>query len=1030
MAIAAIAFGVGWNPPTTRVHTFSSASDYKVAKDSGCTNSGSGCHGAETEYRDFNAYHPNTDCGVCHSWEGVACIPCHSPNKNHECALCHDGSMKEASDVVRLTDNYPSGHYRETTHTAMGSKYEAPVRVVPEGEASATCADCHSRDLRKAHTSVAVVDGSTYGPDLGCGECHNDVRSFGQAEVVADWKSRTCEACHKVGSSAPMHPATEAGPAPSEDSPGCTQSGTGCHEEGDLHQIHVDTPKDCSGSAEKGEPECHKLGTEALKPTAKTCGGSSDSCHQAGSSGTYRHDDVSKVHSPDDDTAASALYNGVACGRCHFMSDDGKSLVTEHALATSARTLVEDDDCRNCHNAEASADALEDEWAARNSTGACQACHGRAGLSAVHGSDVSEQHTVGGSEGCASSGPGCHPTSNLASIGTPTTTSGLHSTCLRCHDRTRAGSNRSYDPTRQTCGEGRSCHKKFDPRTSEHEDNDGTDDDHVAGSGQRTSRYLDLMTGVSTKCGACHRMTLGTEHERSNVEADWKNACKGCHNTGPSPSVVKNGWPERDGSDACAACHGKSGVDGMHENIEAEHTATELGPDGLPAPGSCVTSGCHSSLDLRKLHIRVGCTTTGCHSADGDISGRNLKSCGGANELGGCHAGFSATNHFTGHAADALGEVKGIDYVVGANAGCFGCHAPDLAVEHGREFAAGAMEGSAANACRVCHYDPLDPGSGPYSAGPNVRAAIENHDMRCTACHASGTADDTAEWVASPHKKTSTADPLPDGFVWSDPFEEWKSALEAPTGGGHNSLSADLVGAETDKRFPLTAFTIEGHEYTWALPPNSGDTRWLKADAFPGQSVEGTSSIQHLKVRCDDCHAMPENMAGPHGASVHVGIDPEYSQTEYANPTPTAYQFEATGTERVICMKCHDMEAGGGDAPGGSPLHARHVSHDSLPSSNVHHYGEKCIDCHSRIPHAWKRPRLLVRTVDSGDGAELDGFPYVREDHDGLVGVVLRDFDSPTDLRSRYCATGGCHAGHSPTRHPQPSDIPGASYWP
>ena len=1031
LAIAAIAFGVGWNPPHDTKHTFSSASNYNSAKESGCTNSGSGCHGAETEYRDFNTYHPDTDCGVCHSWQGVACIPCHAPNKNHECPLCHDGSMKKASDVVRITDSFPRGHYRETTHTAMGDDYDAAMRVEPTGKASATCGDCHSRDLRKAHTQVAVVSGSTYGPSIGCGECHNDVRSFGQAEVVANWKSRRCEACHKVGSSTPMHPAKEAGPAPATESPGCAESDSGCHEGADLHQLHADTPKNCSGSADEDEPGCHTLATEALKPTATSCGsGSDDSCHMAGSSGTYRHEDVSKVHSPDNDAAASAKFNGVACGRCHHMSDNGKSLITEHALPTSARTIVEEDDCRNCHNASASADALDDEWSARNSTGACQACHGRAGLSAMHGTDVSEQHAVQDSDGCASSGPGCHPTSNLASIGTPTTTSGLHSTCLRCHDRTGAGSNGKYDPSKDSCGAGRSCHDEVDPATSEHEDADGTDDDHVAGSGQRNARYIDLMTGVSTKCGSCHRMTLGTEHARPNVEDQPENSCTGCHNTGPSPSVVKNGWPEAGGSGACAACHGKSSVDAMHEGIDAEHTATELGPDGLPAPGSCVTSGCHSSLDLRRLHAPGGCTATGCHSNDDDIAGRNLKSCGGPNELSGCHAGFSATNHFMDHAADALGEVKGIEYVVGANAGCFGCHEPDLNAEHSRELAAGALDGSAVNSCRVCHYDPLDPGSGTYSATPDVMSAIDDHDMRCTACHASGTQDDTAESVASPHKKTTSVVPLPDGRVWSDPFDDWRAALDAPTGGGHNSLSADLLGASSDKRFPLTSFRIGGQSYTWALTPNSGSTKWLRPEAFPNQSVEGTSAIQHLKVTCDDCHDMPENMAGPHGASVHVGIDPEYSQTEYADPTSDAYQFAATGTDRVVCMKCHDLDAIDGDTPGGAPLHARHVRHDDLPPSDVHHYGEKCIDCHTRIPHAWKRPRLLIRTVDTADGASLDEFPYVRDGHTGLLGIVLRDFESPTDLRSRHCATGGCHPGHSPTRHPIPSEIPDASYWP
>ena len=57
-------------------------------------------------------------------------------------------------------------------------------------------------------------------------------------------------------------------------------------------------------------------------------------------------------------------------------------------------------------------------------------------------------------------------------------------------------------------------------------------------------------------------------------------------------------------------------ADAPHASVGIVHTATELGPDGLPAPGSCVKSGCHSSLDLRRLHAGAGCAVSGCHGAD------------------------------------------------------------------------------------------------------------------------------------------------------------------------------------------------------------------------------------------------------------------------------------------------------------------------------------------------------------------------------------------------------------------------------
>ena len=122
----------------------------RASTDSGCTNSGPGCHGKETTYQNFNAYHKKATCTTCHDYTGVACIPCHAPNKNHECALCHDGSMRAAPDRVRITDPFPHGHYRETTHTASAEDMQAPVTAAPSGTAQATCADCHPASLSAA----------------------------------------------------------------------------------------------------------------------------------------------------------------------------------------------------------------------------------------------------------------------------------------------------------------------------------------------------------------------------------------------------------------------------------------------------------------------------------------------------------------------------------------------------------------------------------------------------------------------------------------------------------------------------------------------------------------------------------------------------------------------------------------------------------------------------------------------------------------------------------------------------------------
>ncbi|NTU70676.1 MAG: cytochrome c3 family protein [Coriobacteriia bacterium] len=1039
--IAVVAFAWGWNPPTTNVHKFSKASDYKPDRESGCTNSGKGCHGAEKTYRDFNVYHPNAKCTTCHDYQGVGCIPCHMPPEK-ECQLCHDGSMERAADVVKLTDPYPRGHYRETTHTAMGTPMDEPVRASEEGKASAKCEDCHSRDLAASHTDVPSVAGSEYKGGVGCGECHNDVRANGLAEVLSDWKGRACEDCHKTGSSSPQHGTTSLEVAEAKSPLSCGDTGLGCHSVNDLHLIHADKPKTCSGEAEEGEGSCHVIGAEAAKPNAITCGGEDDeTCHLYYVNDSYTHARDIEVHSPAGSLAADTSFGDAPCGRCHFMDNDGTSLVVEHELATSEMSGEPGNVCVNCHNNEAAVVAVQDSWPERATSEACSTCHGKAGLPEAHSGDVAAAHAET-SGGCSESGAGCHPTDDLSEVGAPTTTANIHRDCLRCHDWTKADGNQAYNPEKRTCGEGRDCHSasgSYVVATDVHNGGgglaDGTDSaHHAARAAQATATWDDTAAGTKTACGSCHSMILGTEHSRTYASParGRSTLCSRCHNAAEDVSeVVKASWTQKAGTGACRACHVAGSTRAIHASIETSHVATELSASGTPQNGACARGGCHASLDLRVLHRGVGCTADGCHSTQASIFGGTITSCGGVDSSIACHAGFSENTHFTDHDANRSGTVNGVAYVDGKNVGCFGCHVTDLRVEHENARQAGTLEGGGSSSCAICHEQTA--GAGSYAGATAVKRAIADRDARCASCHASGSKHDTAAAAASAHKNTSTAPTLPAGSVWSDPLDDWKAAFDGVTGSGHNALSAELVGGAVQKLFPESTFSIEGTTYVWALPPNSGQTKWLIAAPFPPGATDTTESIRHIRMTCADCHTLPAGMNGPHGSAVPIAIDPAYSQTEYANPSRDVSQFQATGTRRVVCFKCHPIYSGGIEGtttPGGASLHARHVTHPDLDPSSKHYKGETCVDCHVRIPHAWKRPRMLIRTVVTTDGATPDAFPYVSTGHDGLLGIRLRSFNPQTQLRSSSCVVGSCHPASSPTRHPRPSDVPTATYWP
>ncbi|HEX9094172.1 MAG TPA: cytochrome c3 family protein [Coriobacteriia bacterium] len=1041
--VGAVAFAWGWNPPTDGVHTFTEASDYRPARDAGCTNSGKGCHGSETAYSDFHDYHKDTPCTTCHDYQGVGCIPCHK-SRAAECVDCHDGTMRGAPNVAKLAANYPRGHYRETTHTATGTDWKAEVRAVAGGKAKAACGDCHSRDLKKAHTDVPEAQGTTYGRDLSCGECHNDTRSFGLDVVLSDWKGRRCEDCHTEKSSSPAHGAV-AGKVKGASPLKCGSTGSGCHESDDLHALHPDSPKDCSGTGIAGELACHKLKVESHEPTVTACAGQAEAaCHRGYLNDRYGHKKDRTLHSPETYVPArDTSYYGTACGDCHRMDPDGTSLVDEHALATSARTRKRADGCRNCHDHEASAEAIAEDWSDRDNAQVCSVCHGAKGLPEAHAGDFTGLHTKkGASVGCASTGPGCHPVSDLSQVGKPTVCANIHATCLRCHDWRTRGRDLAYDPGKKTCGSGRDCHasaRSYEPSSSVHAGAgglaNGVDaDHHTAGPAQGATLWVDPSGGNSTACEACHSMVLGVEHSRSTstLSAGPDNLCVRCHDGAPAAAgTVKSGWASRSSAAACASCHGRAGVPAIHGAIVADHVAVQRDPGGSASADACVRSGCHATGDLRRLHGRVGCGAAGCHETAGRTRTSRVVSCGGADAPGTCHPGYSATQHFVSHYADRAGAVGGITYDVGSNQRCFGCHFRDLVSEHATALVNG--EGGGATPCAVCHYGADDPGSGRYASLRAVRGAIAAHDVRCVACHASGNAADGPAAVASAHKRVSATEPLPPGTVASDPFDDWRAAFSSPTGGGHNSLTATAVGAPAAKDFPVTEYVSNGTTYTWSLMPNTGSTTWLREDVFGAAALATADSIRRIRVGCDDCHLMPAGMAGPQGASVKVSIDPAYSQTEYAEPSPLVSQFSTTGTQRVVCFKCHTIQAGsvpGTSAPGGHRVHAAHDEHADFPDYNPVHYGEKCIDCHVRIPHAWKHQRLLIRTVVTTDGVEPDAYPYVKRGHDGLAGIVLKNILVPADLRSRYCVNGGCHGRHSATSHPTQSDVPTAALWP
>ncbi len=958
-AIGLVVFSMVWNPPSGSIHDFTDASDYVASKDSGCTNSGEGCHGEETEYADFNAYHPNADCATCHDYQGVGCIPCHSPD-GHECQSCHDGTMEDAGDRTRITDPYPKGHYRETTHTATGTDMKALVRTVADGEAAAECSACHDRDLWTAHQNVPIVEGSSYAESIGCGECHNDERSNGLAQVLADWEARACEDCHTEKSSSPMHDAAIATAVETTAGIGCGETDAGCHDNTDVHSLHPNLPKDCSGSDAKGEPGCHDLALQSHEPTVTACG-TADACHAEYLNDDYGHDDDRDVHSPEsDDVASNRAFGGTPCGSCHRTAGDGQSLVSEHERPNNALAGASPNTCEACHNANDTTVALVQEgWDSRHLADACEACHDGGAVASRH-TDIDGEHQGTGllpsgkkdAEACATDG--CHATLDLVTLHDETgcATDGCHSASGAISGSTRSCGGKSSS---------NACHKNA------HSDADGNDKLHTAGWKQDAGVITDADSGVSATCGTCHRMGLTFEHSRPNnaISGGSGTVCSRCHSASDEiTDIVWNGWDDRTSADACEACHGDKTAS-RHTGIAAEHAGVALNAAGAVSPTSCVRTGCHETLDVRILHGASGCATDGCHGTDGDINGRNLLTCGGSDEAKACHV----LKHSTVSGDDPLhtaGTSQAQDSITDADSGvtvtCAGCHGMKLTAEHLRANASIAT--GTGDVCGRCHAADATTERVVWDGWTDRETA-----SACAECHGTATLAGRHQNLADEHAGTAVD------------ASGTAAATACMTAGCHDTLDLRVLHSESGcvvDGCHTTSGSIYGRDITSCggsdtstacHAPAHTDSEALPVAGVPQGSDTLTDPASERSYACTTCHDMS------------LPLEHARANSVISTGTPSA------------CIGCHEAN----DA-------VQEVIHGDWALRDTE---DACAACHGEsggapVPH----PSLETSHVASElatDGTPAAGFCDRAGCHyDTDVRIVHEDTEDG-------CTVHGCH---------------------
>lgn len=160
---------------------------------------------------------------------------------------------------------------------------------------------------------------------------------------------------------------------------------------------------------------------------------------------------------------------------------------------------------------------------------------------------------------------------------------------------------------------------------------------------------------------------------------------------------------------------------------------------------------------------------------------------------------------------------------------------------------------------------------------------------------------------------------------------------------------------------------------------------------FPSDAsafVAGKSKT--YKLTCSECHTNSNTAQarGPHGSGVYSMLRSGSAATTWYSTTLTNYDTAAQN----VCNDCH-LKA----------------------SNNVHsdgnHGSYTCDRCHIKVPHGWKRPRMLIRYgVDNPGGTATQ---YITGTTGSLGAIELQNYTNPSGW-----AKGDCDAGCSTGDHP------------
>jgi hypothetical protein len=909
--------------------------------------------------------------------------------------------------------NAGNGHYSETTHTALG--LEAAVSA--GGTASARCIDCHN-PINSAPTSLDPVD-QLYNQHQGlpapyanttCFECHNK-NPLVTAVVRNKWPNNLCSDCHNSAALLGMEQHGTTPPAVVPSAVGAYQDAAcdaaGCHAQGNIHATHKDAAS-CQLSG------CHDYTKQAKLPVGSSCG-VAGGCHAdtaALHSGIGASHDASAVVMTAPGTSLATLMVGAASTGFSDGFETGSlaNWTSADQPSTGATTAIWDAGMENWTSLLLPATpaltrafdtvTTTTQWTLRtgqnNGATAVSADYARyqsgnaqsARLISRTGMNLSGYSSarVDWSDVLTAFNTAGNTVSMEWYNGTAWTTEwSLTATNEGTLSRGNWAAHSVVIPSAKL---GTNCGVRFVvTSTAGATRNFYLDDLKVYGVSPAATGGWAALAGAA-KTGAYGARAVGTGPQ-------WYYMSKiGISLGSPSAANLSYAirWDNLENTDDVVAqytINGTTWLDAKNyapgaadpaslpwttETISVPSATTgirfglyadsptgdalyiddiSVAAAGTGTAGTSCTSGteCHSVTDVRTLHANTAAKCTACHNATFSPTTKNC-------QASGCHAGVNLDEHVaTGVGAPAHHETGNTFASYATSGDCSGCHDDSMANEHFK------LTGNTSKPCSTCHATNYTVGT--YSpAKATVTARITAEDDKCDGCHTTST-------QATPHvQRTGTTATL--GSVQFD--NTWS---------GHKSFPS-MLGAKS------TSYgTIAGvANVTWVAPA---------ASTYLIGSWQSNTAV----VTCADCHGAMTGAVGPHGSSVTVNYATNpatglpYDNTYSAG---TLYNNNGTMSNTTnLCSKCHTPS----------------MNYNSIHGDHQSSSRGACTSCHTKIPHAWKRPRLIGYTTDPA--------PYATKTN-GIARIRAFGVSNPTNYNWQ---TSDCQAGCTGTHNGAP-----AAYWP